>query len=406
MSTNEKNSAWRQFGRSVIQGLLAGILLGGAFIGGYLYHARFGTPQASTTDYGLLQEAEALLQDHFLYDLPAQDKLVHGAAAGMVTTLNDPYTYFAEPQTAELDQNNLDGSFGGIGAELGVDEQGRYIITQVYRDNPAFEAGVQAGDIILEVDGAEVHADTLDMNGLLAAVRGDIGEPVALTLQRGEDVLTFEIVRAEVLLPSVFARVLEEDSRVGYIQITRFTNRTPEETRQALDDLAQQDVEAYVLDLRHNGGGLVNSAVDIAGEFLSGGVVLYETRQGGDERTFTASRGGSATSEPLVVLVNGGTASASEIVAGALQDRERATLIGAQTYGKGSVQLILSLSDSSSLHVTTAEWFTPDRHRIQDQGLTPDIEVGPDEDGQAALAAALEYLNSELAVAEVNDEAH
>ncbi|HQE20030.1 MAG TPA: S41 family peptidase, partial [Aggregatilineales bacterium] len=162
---------------------------------------------------------------------------------------------------------------------------------------------------------------------------------------------------------------------------------------------------AYVIDLRHNGGGLVNAAVDVVSEFLDGGVVLYETRQGGEERTFSASRGGAATEEPLVVLVNRGTASASEIVAGALQDRERAVLVGEQTFGKGSVQLILTLSDSSSLHVTTAEWYTPNRHRLQDQGLTPDIPVESDEDGQAALSAALEYLNSELAVAEVSDGA-
>lgn len=404
MAAHEKHIAWRLFGRSVLQGLIAGILLGGAFIAGYLYHARFSRPTA-TTDYSLLQEAEALLERHFLYDLPPQEKLVYGAAAGMVAALNDPYTYFAEPQTAELDKNNLDGSFGGVGAEIGVDEQGRYVIAQVYADNPAEAAGLKAGDIILAVDGTEVHASSIDMNGLLAAIRGPVGEPVELTLQRGEEVFTVEIVRAEVLLPSVFARVLEEDPRVGYIQITRFTNRTASEMREAISDLRRQGVEAYVLDLRHNGGGLVNAAVDVVSEFLDGGVVLYETRQGGEERTFSASRGGAATEEPLVVLVNGGTASASEIVAGALQDRERAVLVGEQTFGKGSVQLILTLSDSSSLHVTTAEWYTPNRHRLQDQGLTPDIPVESDEDGQAALSAALEYLNSELAVAEVSDGA-
>src|SRR5690606_38294831 len=208
MAAHEKHIAWRLFGRSVLQGLIAGILLGGAFIAGFLYHAKLSRP-TTTTDYSLLQEAEALLEKHFLYELPQQEKLVHGAAAGMVATLNDPYTYFAEPQTAELDRNNLDGSFGGIGAELGVDEQGRYLIMRVYADNPAEAAGIEAGDIILAVDGTEVHANSVDMNGLLAAVRGPIGEPVELTLQRGEQVFSVEIVRAEVLLPSVFARVLE-----------------------------------------------------------------------------------------------------------------------------------------------------------------------------------------------------
>lgn len=403
VTDSERTHHWRQFGTAIMQGVGAGILLIAAFAGGYLYHAHTVTP-ASTASFDLLQETEALLQNHFLYDIPSDADLVHSAAEGMVASLDDPYTFFVEPQTAELDENSLAGSFGGIGAEIGVDDAGHYVIMDVYRDNPAYEAGLQAGDIIVAVDGADVDVETVDTNALLAAVRGDIGEPLMLTIRRGDEQFDVELIRAEVLIPSVFWRVLEEDQRVGYIQITRFTNRSPEEVSQAIDELSAQGVEAYIIDLQNNGGGLVDSAVDIAGNFLDGGVVLYETRNNGENRTFNASRGGKALDKPVVVLVNGGTASASEILAGAFRDRGRATLVGEQTYGKGSVQLILSLSDDSSLHVTTAEWFTPKHHRIQDQGLTPDISVAADDQNEhAALTAALEYLNSELSVADAGE---
>lgn len=401
MRPSEKAAARRQFGAAVLQGILAGLLLGAAFAGGYFYHDYADRRMNSTTDYGLLQEAEGLLAGHYLYELPPGEELVHSAAAGMVAALEDPYTYFVEPQTAEIDSNNLAGSFGGIGAEITVDEQARYVIVRVYPDNPAEGAGVEEGDIIAAVDGREVDATTTDMNALLSLVRGDIGDPVVLTLQRGDEVFDVEIVRAELLIPSTFWRVLEEDQRVGYIQVTRFTTRSPEEVKQAIEELREQNVDAYVLDLRNNGGGLVDAAVEVASEFLNGGVVLYEQRQGGAERVFNATRGGAALDEPLAVLVNNGTASAAEIVAGALQERGRATLVGEQTFGKGSVQLILPLSDASSLHVTTAEWYTPERYRIQGQGLAPDVEVTGDEDGQAALTAAVELLASALPVAEV-----
>lgn len=393
----------RQFGAAVLQGLLAGLLLGAAFAGGFLYHAHFVTGATGDTDYGLLQEIEANLDRYFLYPLPEQDSMVHSAAAGMVQALDDPYTFFVEPQMAEIDENSLAGSFGGIGAEIAVDDEGRYVIANVYRDNPAYAAGIQAGDVILAVDELDVVASDVGMNELLAAIRGDVGDPVVLTLQRGDDTLTITVVRAEVLVPSVFWEVLEADDRVGYIQIVRFTTRTAEEVEQAIRALGAERVGAFVVDLRGNGGGLVDAAVDVVSQFVSGGVVLYEQRQGGDERVFSASRGGAALDEPLVVLVDGSTASAAEIVSGALQDRGRATLVGEPTFGKGSVQLILSLSDASSLHVTTAEWYTPDRHRIQDQGLTPDVPADAADDG-AVFQQALEVLDRALSVAAVNEE--
>jgi carboxyl-terminal processing protease len=401
---SERDDARRReaVGFAVLRGVGVGLLLIAAFLAGYFYRAHAAEARAADTDFSLLQEVEGVLANHYLYDLPDEPALVHGAAAGMVAALDDPYTYFTEPETTEIDQTNLAGSFGGIGAEIARNEQGEYVIHNVYRDNPAFEAGVEVGDIIVAVDGVPVDETAPDMTALLAAIRGEIGDPVTLTLRRDGEQFDVEIIRAEVLIPSTFWRVLEDDQRIGYIQITRFTTRSPDEVHQAIEELQAQDVEAFILDLRNNGGGLVDSAVKIAGEFVDGGVVLIEQRRGSDEREFNASRGGLALDEPLAVLTNGATASAAEIVTGALQDRGRATVVGEKTFGKGSVQLIFDLSDRSSLHVTNAEWFTPDGRRIQGEGLAPDIAVQPEEEQDAPLQAAVDYLNEHLALADAN----
>jgi carboxyl-terminal processing protease len=184
---------------------------------------------------------------------------------------------------------------------------------------------------------------------------------------------------------------------MGYIRITLFSSRTVKELRGAIQDLQNQGMTRLVLDLRGNGGGLFDAAIDMASEFLPGGVVLYQIEKGGGERTFTASAGGKYTDQPLVLLVDGGTASASEIVAGALQDRGRAALVGQKTYGKGSVQSVFDLSDGSSVHITSAKWLTPNRHQINGQGLAPDVEVGITDDDRSQgrdpqLERAIQYL--------------
>jgi carboxyl-terminal processing protease len=349
----------------------------------------------------LLHEADSLLQENYYSELPGKRTRVYGAIRGLVASLEDPYTYFVEPQTAEIDASNLAGAFGGIGAEISLDEEGRFVVTRVYEGNPAAEAGIQVGDIIVAVDGQSVESETPNMDDLIARIRGPVGEPVALTLLRDGERLELEMVRAEVLIPSVIAEILPEDGRIGYIKITRFTERSPKEVEDAIHDLRAQGAEAFVLDLRDNGGGLVDSAVGVVSHFLSGGVVVREERgQEAEERVLTAQPGGLALDDPLVVLVNANTASASEIVAGALQDRGRAQLIGQTTLGKGSVQVILSLSDGSSLHVTSALWFTPENHPLSGQGLTPDLPVEPVEGADAELAAAIDALGEHLAVAE------
>jgi carboxyl-terminal processing protease len=400
VENDEERSTVRQaVVRAIIQGLMIGILGGLAFMAGFLYRDRLVKTPVSPTSFDLVREADALFAEHFLYDIPEESIRIPGATQGLAASLNDPYTFFIEPKAAEIDTTNLAGKFGGIGAEIKRDEQGRYVIGRVYRDGPAEKAGVQADDVVVAVDGKPTDTTAPNMDDLLAAIRGDIGTPVVLTLRRGEETLDVEVIRAEVLIPSVFWRLAEADSRLGYIQIVRFTERTPDEVNQAIKELGEQGAEAYILDLRNNGGGLVDSAVKVSGIFLDGGVILYERNKSANERVLNAPSGGTALEEPLVILVNANTASASEILAGAFQDRGRAKVIGQNTFGKGSVQLILALSDGSSIHVTNAEWYTPNHHRIQDEGLKPDIDVQPVEGSDAELAAAIEFLAPSLSTA-------
>jgi carboxyl-terminal processing protease len=200
---------------------------------------------------------------------------------------------------------------------------------------------------------------------------------VTITVERpgADEPIDITIERAVIETPSAQWRILEEAPTIGYIQLISFTERSNKELNKAFAELSAQGAEGYILDLRGNGGGLLETAVDVASQFLREGVVLREDRKNEGERVYEVRSGGKALDQPLVVLVNGGTASASEIVAGALQDYKRGTLIGEKTFGKGSVQLIYELSDASRLHVTVAKWFTPNNNAIDSKGLTPDIEV-------------------------------
>lgn len=383
--------------KAVLQGTIAGLLIVIGFVGGYVFRDRTSGSASSTTSFELLQDADGLMQTHFLYDIPPESDRVHGAISGLVASYKDPYTFFVEPQKAEVDADGLAGKFGGIGAELSQDAAGNFVISRLYRDNPALKAGLQEGDILIAVDGKTLSG--LDMNAVLALVRGDVGSSVKLTIRRDQIEKDYSIIRAEVLIPSAFWRLLDQDKRIGYIQLTRFTDRAPDEVRQAIDELQSQGAQALILDLRDNGGGLVDSSVQIAGEFLNGGMILNEESRGHTPQVFNAPTGGHALEIPLAVLINKNTASASEIVGGALQDRSRAKLIGERSYGKGSVQLILPLKDGSSIHVTTAQWFTPNHHPLEGKGLTPDIEVEPSTDNDAILSAAIDYIDSILPTA-------
>lgn len=363
--------------RAVLRGIGLGVILSAAFAGGFFYRDLIAKPPPSALSFDLLKEADGLLAQNYVRPMPDDATRIHGAIKGLVASLDDPYTFYVEPQNAEVDSTSLAGKFGGIGVEISRDTSGQFVVSRVYVDNPAAQAGLQEGDIIVAVDGQQVDSTAPDDTALLAAIRGDVGSQVTITVKRKDQSLDFKMNRVEVQIPSAFWKLADGDKRIGYIQIVRFTGRTPDEVKRALTELKGQGASAYILDLRGNGGGLVDSAVGVASQFLNGGPILYEHSRNAPDRAFNGATDGLAHDAPLVVLVDGNTASAAEIVGGALRDRKRAELIGQKTYGKGSVQLILPMSDGSSLHVTTAEWLTPDHHPLQGVGLTPEVVTTP-----------------------------
>jgi carboxyl-terminal processing protease len=332
--------------------------------------------------------------EHTFYgDLPAPRQRTYGAIRETLALLGDPYTVLVEPQSRELEQDRMRGSFGGVGVSLWRDAEGRIELSP-YPDAPAQRAGVREGDFLLAVDDEPITSE-MTVDDVRARIHGEVGTPITLTLSR-PPTLTLDLTmeREEIQVPSVTWRALDRAPGIGYLHIQTFTDRTGQEVQDALHDLLQNmGSTGLVLDLRDNAGGLIDPAVTTASQFLSDGVVLIELRRDAQDRTFPVRTGGVAIDVPLVVVVDGGTASAAEIVAGALQDHGRAALIGETTFGKGSVQTIYDLSDGASLHLTSAIWLTPNRHRINGQGLTPDVLVprgdGP---GDEQLDRAVDYL--------------
>jgi carboxyl-terminal processing protease len=370
-----------------------------AFLVGYLAYARTadgGTPVIpglSGGSYPILSQVRSLLAAHFIGSMPDDKVLEYGAAHGLVAALSDPYTVFVEPQAHELETQSLQGEYGGIGVALARNAAGELVLSP-YLDSPAAKAGVHDGDVLLAID-----ATTLDANAPLdqvtALIRGPIGTTVRLTLRRGAEQVIVSDNRDRIELPSDTWRIVEVHPSIGLIKIDRFSDKTPDELARALGDLSAKGATGYVLDLRNDGGGILESAVEVAAYFLDGGVVMYETQRGGLEKTYTApSLPGTIPNAPLAVLVNHNTASAAEIVAGALLDRGRAPLIGQNTYGKGSVQLVYDLPDGSSLHVTAYRWYTPARRELEKTGLPPTYPVEPATDGSdPELDMAIQLLS-------------
>lgn len=343
-------------------------------------------------EFGVFWEAWDILQRDFYGDQPGGQNRTYGAIKGLAQSYEDPYTVFVEPEPRQRERENLSGAFGGIGAWITEDEAGHMLLDPM-PDRPAERAGILKDDVLLAVNGVPLDPE-LNADAVVDLIRGPIGEPVDLTVQRAgvAEPLVFSVVRERIETPSVEWRTLEQAPQVGYIAIRQFTERTASELDRALEELRQQEISYLIVDLRHNGGGLLESSIDVVSRFLSDGVVLYERRNNGEEQVYRVRSAPRAPAWPMVVLVDGATASASEIVAGALQDRGRATLVGDKTFGKGSVQLVYDLSDGSSVHVTVARWLTPNGHEINGVGLLPEQAVPHEDSRDAPLEEAVRYL--------------
>jgi carboxyl-terminal processing protease len=384
-------------------GLGLGALLALVFTAGFVLNEQLQTPvlaasgaPATTESYPLLDEVQVLLDRFYVRGQPDFRDRQYAAIRGMLASLDDPYTFFIEPATAASESDVLAGTYGGIGVQVARGGPGELALYP-FADGPAAAAGIQPGDLLVAVNGA-----ALDPAGSLDAIdqllRGEVkpGSGVTLTIRRGETEQEIFVEFAVINVPSVVWRLL--DDGIGYVQVLRFSARTPEELNEAAQDLISSGVVGVILDLRDNAGGLLQESIEVADAFVDEGPLVFERNATG-EREFASTTGGVLAGLPVRVLVNGRTASGAEIVAGAIRDSGRGLLIGERTYGKGTVQQILQLSDSSSLHVTSSEWLTPARRPLDSVGLDPDVPVTPDVNGgDNQLAAAVENVRIELAL--------
>jgi len=313
-----------------------------------------------------------LIQQDYYGELPTEAEMTYGAIRGAVKTLDDPYTAFIEPETAAIRREDQSGAFEGIGAYVST-EGGRPFIVSTFEDQPAEKAGLRRGDIILQID--DTSTENMSMYDAVALIRGPAGTSVRLTIFReGQEPFEVEVTRARIDIPVVESEMREDG--IAYVQLFDFSTDASLKLNETIQEMLAQDAQGLVLDLRGNPGGWLHEAVLTAGLFLpEDELVLIERLKDGTERPFRTSEEPTVPDIPMVVLVDGGSASASEIVAGALQDYGRATLIGEKTFGKGSVQIPHELSNGAELRVTIARWFTPNDRAIHGEGLEPDITV-------------------------------
>jgi carboxyl-terminal processing protease len=374
------------------------VVITAAFSAGYSVARRSigpgATPTIDTDEKGaalrIIRDAYEEIRDTAVKQ-PGEEELARGAVRGMVKVLkeaeDDPYALFYTPQAYRSFQELTTGRFSGIGVWLKNVEKSLRIVS-VLPNSPALAAGLQADDVIKTIDGREVGKMTSDE--AIARIKGPEGTKVDLQIARADGVLDFTITREEIDLPSVRAS-LQDD--VGYVQLVTFADGAGKSVRAEVERLVEQGAEGIVLDMRDNGGGLFDEAVEVASVFIEEGeIVSYESRT--EEDAVYQAEGDAFEDIPLVVLVNGGTASASEIVTGALQDRDRAIVVGTTTYGKGSVQRLVPLLDGSALKLTTAAYFTPEGGSIDGEGIEPDVQV--DDVAQVQKQRAFEILRGML----------
>lgn len=332
-----------------------------------------------------------LIQRHYVGETDRK-KIYDGALKGMVGVLNDPYSSYLDNQDFEALSTMTEGHFGGVGMVMGLRKDNQFVVVSPIEDTPAYKAGIKAGDILLKIDGEDLSGQSL--NEVVKKIRGQDGSQVTLTLKRGsEEAKDITVTRSDIKLKSVYGRM--DGDGIGYIRVTNFNEDTDKDFGEKLQQLRDQGMKALVLDLRDNPGGLLESGVGVARYLVPKGPIVSVTDKDGNTQTESSSL--EKVDFPLAVLVNHGTASAAEIVSGAIQDTGSGKLFGVKTYGKGVVQNIFLLSNQTAVKLTVARYYTPSGKSIDKVGITPDEVVeAAGEEGANQLQAAENYLRQQL----------
>lgn len=378
--------AWLRPACYTVAGLV--LLTGGFWLGNH-YQIVFtqyrpsivASSQLSAGTDPLFSQVESLLRTKYLRaDQLSDEKLKFGAITGMVAAAGDPYTNFFDPSANQSVEDQLSGNYSGIGAELGYNADKQLVVIAPLKDSPAAKAGIKAGDIIAKIDDA--NSLTMPVASAVEKIRGKAGTTVTLTILReGQDAQVITITRQTITVNSIDVSYKDNpkgpagNQEVAYIRLSRFGDTTVEEWDKAVADITSHGAKAVILDVRDNPGGYLQAAIHIGSEFFTDGEIVGQQDAQGNVQKFNVDHAGQLTDVPVVVLINGGSASASEIVSGALKTRNRATLIGENSFGKGSVQQVIDLAKGTSLHVTIAKWLLPDGSNIDKVGIKPTQEV-------------------------------
>ena len=343
--------------------------------------------------YNLIQSQYVDPNDNAITD----EQLVDGAIGGLIDSLGDQFSGYMPPEIYQMENEYLEGNFEGIGATIRLNEEANAIeIVSVFESSPAQESGIRPGDLFITVDGVDVQGET--QSEVAFRVRGPEGTPVEITMRRGEELIDFTIIRARINIPNLETRV--EADNIAYIRLFQFTGNARSEIDAALAEIDVNNRDGLIFDLRGNPGGLLSSAIDVASVFIENGIILTEDfGPGRDPVTFNANGDFADIQVPIVLLVDEGSASASELVAGALQDNDLATILGETTLGKGTVQTWRELANGGGIRLTVARWKTPDGNWIHGEGISPDVVIewtpeGVEDEADPQLDAAVDFLET------------
>ena len=342
---------------------------------------------------GKLNALNSVLSNKFYFDQADEEKSADSIYKAYLSSYDDKYTVYYTADEYKKLMESTSGKFYGVGALCSINESGGVMVLDAFEDGPAYKAGVRDGDVVIKVDDTDITG--MDLSSAVALIKGDKGTQVNLTIVRDDKTYVFSIIGDEIITKTVDYKMMENS--IGYIQISQFDEVTTEQFKEALTDLNNQGLKGLIVDIRSNPGGLLNVVVDIVDEIIPKGLIVYTDDVNGNRKEYNGSSDNEIT-VPMAVLVDGNSASAAEIFAGAVQDYGKGKIIGTQTFGKGIVQTIQPLTDGSAIKYTIAQYYTPKGQVIQGNGVTPNmvVELPKDATEDLQLDAALEYVKGEL----------